>query len=164
MVIWYPEMTGSLNPANKYRSKSPGFYNGKIRMSIKNWEGSNTTIFERAKEALINDVSQSKKGDFVTYFKKENDEFDLVYEIHEGNKADRIIYVKEPRDEKGGYFITCYVNRVSSACTVEITLDKAQNITVEYTYSEKLFHKWKEIDAKVRKLVSSFVVTSFAKY
>ncbi len=44
MIVWYPEMTGPLNPANKGRGDCLGWCNGQISMSIENWEDRSYTV------------------------------------------------------------------------------------------------------------------------
>lgn len=171
LVVWYPEMTGPFNPANRGRKDCAGWCKGEIMLSIENWKDRGYTVIERRLKVLQEDMAfeqASKPEERLTiHTKLQVDGFDEVYEINEINfpKGNiHRVYIKRSVNGDVEFYANCVPYAISPACEVELNMIELHNIYVSYAYSMSAFNDWKALDNKVRDLVKSFVVAIFDKY
>jgi hypothetical protein len=162
-TVWYPGMSGSFNPANKGSKDCTGWCKGEISLLIHNWSGRDYTIFDRSAEVFHRNMAEQTTKTAI-YTKIKNDEFDASYEIRRNDGDIRLIHMKKPRHKQPAYYISCHKSAPSPSCTVDININTPYYMHASYTYGMALFSQWKDVDAKVRSLITSFIVTSFDKY
>jgi hypothetical protein len=167
LIAWYPEMTGTFNPANKQRKDCPGWCKGKISLLIANWKDRGYTAAGTMLQHLYKDIARAKNSKeekpLDIYTKKTISGFDEVYEAkfpYLGDDSTQLIYVKRSKDGKILFFAKCFPNARNPGCRAVLNIEEKYNTFVEYTFSMSLLNEWEKIDKSVRDLVSSFIVTT----
>ena len=168
MILWYPEMTGPLNPVNKGRGGCLGWCNGMISMSIENWKDRGYTVVENDARHFDREMAEAQASKeekpLSIYTKMAVDGYDEVYEVkypYLSAGSTELIYINRSKNAGEAFYTICKPNATSPSCQVNITLDNKYNIRMKYTFSMSMLNERAKIDKAVRDLVSGFVVTMF---
>lgn len=159
--IWYPEMTGSLNPANQERIKCLGYCNGKIHLMIENTIGlklsaqASANVFHADMDRHLQDNKQH-----YSYVTIKNDGIEEIYikrgmaKAIEGDTS--IVFIKKNLEGKYVDFIECEPNTPSPGCTAFLNIGDNAGVSVEYSFSMSMLKDWKVIRDAVERIITSF--------
>jgi hypothetical protein len=161
-TVWYPEMTGSLNPANHERRECSGYCNGGILLLIRN-EG--LYLLGAAHVGwlgLQGDMQRLAKDPDFTYTKLEGHvPFEEVYEERLPNGKRELYYIRKSPEGAYLHFAHCWPDDPSPSCTAYMNSPTHRAIDIEYSFSMDHFEDWTAVQEAVARTVDSFVVDLF---
>ncbi|WKW52016.1 hypothetical protein [Rhodomicrobium lacus] len=161
-TVWYPEMTGSLNPANHERRKCSGYCNGKLHLNISNTAQSIRTDAHAGWLGLQRAMERLSKDPDYTYTKLEGRvPFEEVYEERLSNGKRELYYIRKSPEGAYLHFAHCWPDAPSPNCTAYMNSPTHPTVGIQYSFSMDHFEDWTAVQEAVARTVDSFVVGLF---
>jgi hypothetical protein len=167
VVIWYPEMTGSLNPANSERQKCLGWCNGRISMLIENNIGLKTTPEVRAQILFENmEKEKASKSPAAAYTKMDSaypgEDIFLENHLSGGDAGKKFMYfLRRSKDGRVIHYAECMPDDPSPGCLAFMELPAHPGVSIEYSFSLELMKTWSDVQDRITRTIELLFVTTF---